>query len=41
MSDFVQGACVFAAGAAFGVGIYILTPVIQTNLRQIRQEEAA
>lgn len=32
MSDFAQGAVVFAAGAIFGVGVYIMTPIVQQNV---------
>lgn len=39
MTDFVQGACVFAVGALFGVGVYILTPAVQANIRVAQTKE--
>ena len=34
MSEFAQGAVVFGVGAIFGVAIYVMTPVIQQNVKE-------
>lgn len=34
MSEFAQGAIVFGVGAIFGVAVYVVTPVIQQNVKE-------